>query len=282
MLQAIPEHWGRKLETEHGAVSHSRVGPNAIRLRAQGHYALILLSPQTARHVALNSDRMMAGAAPVGSIEVVPMGSDLSAQWETPKENVLAGLATQRLQALAGAEFGTDRFELYPPGLGCVDTKALAMGRAIRDELQCGTFAVSECVDAWLTVLGVHLLRRYSSLGNRTRSGARGGLSPATWRRVEDYIRMHLAERITVEQLAETARLSPSHFARSFLARTGQAPHQYILAMRLEAARERILAGKEPLERVARLAGFSSHSHLTSTMRRFWGIGPTEIRRQGR
>ena len=36
------------------------------------------------------------------------------------------------------------------------------------------------------------------------------------------------------------------------------------------------------LERVARLAGFSSHSHLTSTMRRFWGIGPTEIRRQGR
>jgi len=52
--------------------------------------------------------------------------------------------------------------------------------------------------------------------------------------------------------------------------------------MRLEAARERILAGKEPLERVARLAGFSSHSHLTFTMRRFWGIGPTEIRRQGR
>ena len=92
MLQAIPEHWGRQLETEHGAVSHSRVGPNAIRLQAQGHLALILLSTQTARHVALNSDRMMAGAAPVGSIELVPMGSDLSAQWETPKENVLAGL----------------------------------------------------------------------------------------------------------------------------------------------------------------------------------------------
>ncbi|MBS0290956.1 MAG: helix-turn-helix transcriptional regulator [Proteobacteria bacterium] len=281
MLQGIPDHWGRKLQLEHGAVTSTRTGPNAIRLRADAHFVIILLTTQTTRHVALNSDRAMVGLAPAGSIELVPMASELSARWEEPKENILAGLTAQRLQTLAGAEFGSDGFEFHPPRLGSVDAKALAIGRAIRDELQCGEFAVPECVDAWLTILGTHLLRRYSSLGGRTAAGHRGGLSPAVWRKVEDFIRAHLAGRITIEQLAETARLSPSHFARSFRAMTGQAPHQYVLAMRLEAARARLLQGGEPLEKVARLSGFSSHSHMTAAMRRLWGVSPTMIRRQG-
>lgn len=279
MLRGIPDHWGRKLQLARGAVTNTRTGPNAIRMRADAHFVLILLTTQTTRHVALNSDRAMVGAAPAGSIELVPMASDLFARWEAPKENILVGLTAERLQALAGAEFGTGGFELHPPRLGLVDTRALAIGRAIRDELQCGELAVHECVDAWLTILGVHLLRRYSSLGGRPKAGTRQGLSPGVWRKVEDFIRANLASSITIEQLAETARLSPSHFARSFRAMTGQAPHQYILTMRMEAARQQILQGKEPLEKVAKLTGFSSNSHMTATMQRFWGVSPTTIRR---
>ena len=212
----------------------------------------------------------------------MPEGSDLFARWDAPKDNILAGLTAQRLQTLAGAEFGTDGFELQPPRLGWVDAKALAIGRAIRDELQCGEFAVHECVDAWLTILGTHLLRSYSSLAGRHGAKRCQGLSPASWRKVEDFIRANLAGKITVEQLADTVRLSPSHFARSFRAMTGQAPHQYVLETRLEAARRRILDGQEPLERVARLTGFSSHSHMTATMQRFWGVSPTAVRRRRR
>ena len=281
MLQDVPDHWGRKLELEHGAVAHTRTGANAIRLRANAHLVLILLSTQNTRHVALNSDRAMVGLAPAGSIELVPMASDLFARWEAPKENVLVGLTARRLQQLAGAEYGTDGFEVHPPRLGAVDAKALEIGRAIRDELACGEVAVPECVDAWLTILGAHVLRRYSSLGVRPSTGVRGGLSPANWRRVEDFIHANLAGRITVEQLAGTAGLSPSHFARSFRAMTGRAPHQYILATRMEAARRRVLESAEPLEQVARLTGFSSHSHMTATLQRFWGISPTTIRRRG-
>lgn len=279
MLQEIPDPWGPKLELERGAVAHTRTGPDAIRMRADAHFVLILLSTQTTRHVALNSDRAMVGLAPAGSVELMPVASDLTARWEAPKETILAGLTVERLRTLAGAEFGTDGFELYPPRLGLVDAQALAIGRAIRDEMRCGEFAVHECVDAWLTILGTHLLRRYSSLGGRPDAGMRKGLSPSAWRKVDDYIRAHIANRITIEQLAETAQLSPSHFARSFRAMTGQAPYQYILALRMEAARQRILEDKEPLEKVARLTGFSSHSHMTATMRRFWGVSPTAIRR---
>ena len=96
MLQDVPDHWGRKLELEHGAVAHTRTGANAIRLRANAHLVLILLSTQNTRHVALNSDRAMVGLAPAGSIELVPMASDLFARWEAPKENVLVGLTARR------------------------------------------------------------------------------------------------------------------------------------------------------------------------------------------
>lgn len=282
LLHEVPDHWGRKLELGQGAVTLTETGPSAIRMRADAHYVLVLMSSQPARHLALNSDRMMAGAAPMGSIELIPAGSDLSAWWETPKASILAGLTVERLQSLAGTEFGANGFELYPPHIGWVDTQALAIGRAIRNELECGECAVPECIDAWLTILGTHVLRRYSSLGGRPVVGARTGLSPTAWRRVEDFIRAHLADRITVAQLAEVAQLSPSHFARSFRATTGQAPHQYLLSLRMETAKQRILGGNELLEDVARLTGFSSNSHLSSVMRRFWGVSPTMLRRRGR
>lgn len=281
MLENVPDHWGRKLELEHGAVAHTCTGANAIRMHAHAHLALILLSTQRTRHVALSSDRTMVGLAPAGSIELVPASSELFARWESPKESVLVGLSAARLRQLAAAEYETDDFEMHPPGLGAVDARALNVGRAIRDELACGEVAVAECVDAWLTILGAHLLRRYSSLGARARQGGRGGLSRASWCRVEDFIHANLAGTITVEQLARTAGLSPSHFARAFRAMMGCAPYQYVLAMRLEAARQRVLAGPEPLEQVARRCGFSSHSHMTATMQRFWGVSPTTLRRRG-
>lgn len=282
LLREIPDDWGAKLELGQGAVAHTQTGPDAIRMRADAYLVLVLLTSQATRHLALGSDRKMVGAAPAGSFELIPAGAELSARWEAPKSSVLAALTEERLQALAGAEFGSDGFELHPPRVGVVDTRALAIGRAIRDELACGECAVVECIDAWLTILGAHVLRQYSSLGGRLDAGVRRGLAPGVWRRVDAFIHAHLADQVTVSQLADVAGLSPSHFARSFRITTGQAPHQYLLATRMEAARQRIVGSREPLEQVARHTGFSSNSHLSAVMRRFWGVSPTALRRRGR
>lgn len=43
--------------------------------------------------------------------------------------------------------------------------------------------------------------------------------------------------------------------------------------------RRLILERKGSFEQIARLSGFSSNSHMTSTMVRALGVGPTEMRR---
>ncbi|MNY15578.1 HTH-type transcriptional regulator CdhR [compost metagenome] len=57
------------------------------------------------------------------------------------------------------------------------------------------------------------------------------------------YAREHLDQALSVEQLAEVARLSPRQFSRAFRAETGQSPAKAIENLRLEAARQMLERG---------------------------------------
>ena len=52
-----------------------------------------------------------------------------------------------------------------------------------------------------------------------------------------DWMREHLAEPLTVEQLAERAAMSPRNFARAFTSETGTTPTKAVERLRLETAR---------------------------------------------
>ena len=67
--------------------------------------------------------------------------------------------------------------------------------------------------------------------------------------------------------------VSPTHLARGFTTAFGIAPHAYVVGRRLEAARDRILAG-QPLADVATEVGFFDQAHLTHRFRRFLGVTP--------
>ena len=69
---------------------------------------------------------------------------------------------------------------------------------------------------------------------------ARGGLAPGALRRVLEHMRTHVADPITLEELAAIARLSVSHFARAFRDSVGLAPHRYLMRLRIATACELI------------------------------------------
>ncbi|MGA9045037.1 GlxA family transcriptional regulator, partial [Sulfuricurvum sp.] len=70
------------------------------------------------------------------------------------------------------------------------------------------------------------------------------------------YAREHLAQTLSVEQLAQVARLSPRQFSRAFRAETGQSPAKAIENLRLEAARQMLERGRLTLEQIALETGF--------------------------
>ncbi|WP_159589748.1 helix-turn-helix domain-containing protein [Chelativorans xinjiangense] len=279
LLSSIPDEWGPKFETTSGAVTHTLTGPNSISYRTPSHMAVVMLSPQAGREVALNSDGRPQFLAPVGTVEIIPASSDLFARWTVPKENLLLALAPEQLSKLAALEFEREDFEFLPPPAGHVDEKALLLARLVRDEIQKGESINHLYMGSLLTVFSTYLLRNYSTLQDYPSSRYRGGLSPKTWRDVQDYIRANIGEQLSIERLALLAGLSPSHFMRAFKQTTGQSPHQYILSTRLELAERFVITTDMPLAKIASLTGFANHSHLTASMRRHKFTTPSALRR---
>ena len=107
-----------------------------------------------------------------------------------------------------------------------------------------------------------------------------GGLSAQHLRRTCDFIRDHLGEDITLDELAGLTGLSCKHFTRAFKQSTGLPPHRFVILQRMEAAKRRLLNGKASLSEIALECGFADHSHFTATFRKMVGIPPGVWRRQ--
>jgi len=118
--------------------------------------------------------------------------------------------------------------------------------------------------------------RRHARIGRHERTHAAARFAP-----VVDYLRTKLSERLTLEELATVADLSPFHFLRSFQAQYDATPQQMLMAMRLHEAKRRLAAGEAPAQ-VAAATGLSDQAHLTRAFARRYGVTPARYQRQMR
>lgn len=96
------------------------------------------------------------------------------------------------------------------------------------------------------------------------------------------YAKKNLALPLSVEQLAEVARLSPRQFSRAFRAETGQSPAKAVERLRLEAARLMLEQSRHTIDQVATETGFSDARHMRDAFLRAFGQPPQVIRRSAR
>jgi len=87
---------------------------------------------------------------------------------------------------------------------------------------------------------------------------------------------------LTLEELSRVAELSPFHFARCFKATTGLAPHQYMLARRIELAKRLIMTTRQSVQAVAWSVGFENISHFRRQFAAHVGVVPGVLRRATR
>jgi AraC family transcriptional regulator len=117
-----------------------------------------------------------------------------------------------------------------------------------------------------------------SQVSNRTGLRLKGGLAAHQRRLLVEYIDSHLDAAISLGQLAALCALSEYHFARMFRESFGLPPHQYVLARRLNRARELLRATSQPLGEIALACGFASASHFTNRFRQALGGTPGDYR----
>ena len=123
--------------------------------------------------------------------------------------------------------------------------------------------------------LAAHLLDAY---GGGSASPPAGTLDRRLVDRIAQYVDAHLGETLTLDRLAAVVALSPFHFARAFRASTGLAPHRFVVARRMAAARSRLMRSDASVVDIALGVGFSNISHFRRVFRREHGLLPGEMR----
>lgn len=94
-----------------------------------------------------------------------------------------------------------------------------------------------------------------------------------------DYIKSHLQEEITAEQIASAAGYSTFHFCRIFTLTTGIPPMDFVRRMRLEEARAQLHSGRRILD-IALDFGFDTASGFSKAFRREFGYSPTAYKKR--
>jgi transcriptional regulator GlxA family with amidase domain len=94
-----------------------------------------------------------------------------------------------------------------------------------------------------------------------------------------DFIRAHLHEPLSVEQLARRAAMSPRNFARAFRTEVGITPAKVVERLRAEAARAALESGALSVQTVARQFGFGDPERLRRSLIRLYGAPPSAWKR---
>ena len=111
-----------------------------------------------------------------------------------------------------------------------------------------------------------------------SRPQIRGGLPPRALRRVREYIEAHLEDHISLEELADIAGLSTSHFGRAFKQSEGVSPHKYLLQCRVRHALGFLAETELPLSEIAIASGFADQSHFCRQFNKLVGMTPSTYR----
>jgi len=104
------------------------------------------------------------------------------------------------------------------------------------------------------------------------------GLPGHVLRRIIERMRCFSCD-LSLQALAKESGYSRVHFIRMFRAATGDSPHNYLLNLKLERARELLKTPSLSLIEIALECGFSSHSHMSRLFRKSVGVTPSAYRR---
>ncbi len=91
------------------------------------------------------------------------------------------------------------------------------------------------------------------------------------------FIEKNYQEKITLEQAAEKANMSPQYFCRYFKKVTGSTFTQYLQQVRIDKAKQIMLTKNMSVTQVAFEVGFESLSHFFRVFRRMTLLSPTDF-----
>src|SRR5450432_1462712 len=92
------------------------------------------------------------------------------------------------------------------------------------------------------------------------------------------FIESHLADKLTLGEIAAMGGISRFHMVRAFAAATGLSVMRYVRARRLTEAARALAGGAPDILSVTLDAGYESHEAFTRAFRDHFGLTPEQVR----
>ncbi len=215
-------------------------------------------------------------------ISITPSGESVTRLLKGRPDVLLVHLPDQLIK-----EIGSEIWDVDPAGvtlLQCLaepDEHVSQIGRALQAEVHSpsrGTSLMTECLGRAMTL---NLLRNYSPLSVRPEPKP-VEMGTGRLNRVLNYMHEHLADQITLNDLAALSGLGATHFARSFRNSMGQSPHRYLVGLRIERARDLLKGSSLSIIEIGLMCGFNQSNHFSSMFRKNTGLSPRAWRLETR
>ncbi|CAM3727877.1 MULTISPECIES: AraC family transcriptional regulator [Paenibacillus] len=95
------------------------------------------------------------------------------------------------------------------------------------------------------------------------------------------YMQLHYAEPLRIDNLAAEVSVHRSHFSFAFRERFGMPPKAYLTKLRMTKAHELVTTDREaPIHEIALTVGYPDLFTFTRAFSRYYGISPSDARRQ--
>lgn len=211
-----------------------------------------------------------------GNIMIMSAHQESSWDWVGAIEELHLFLDTGML-ANAACE-ASERPVSLIEGLGIIDPAVTDIALRLAAELAHPGLCSRLFGEAMAHALILQLLRRHSTLLSE-HGLERLDIPSYRLRAAIDYIEEHLGEDLSLAAVAAAVNMSSFRFARGFRKAVGRAPHQYVVARRVERAKELLRATDQSIGDIARSVGFATQSHFTLVFNRHCGVTPNRYRR---
>lgn len=97
--------------------------------------------------------------------------------------------------------------------------------------------------------------------------------------RAIDYLKDNYNQKLTNTELLSIANLSPYYFIRLFKKETGKTPHEYLVHLKIEKAKELLSHSSYSITEICFLCGFTEHSHFSKVFKKLTGDTPLNYRK---
>ena len=262
-------------------ISQARHQPYDRVFPAIGHHGLAYCLNRAATVVRrISGERPVRARLQPRQFGLIPAKRESHWSVDGTPEIVLFYLHADVMRQVAAEVFERDAEGVeIVPGLAVADPMLEQLVLSALGELQQGEGGQALYVESIARAAAAHLLRRHivGPAVIRAISGAdlmRSNLRPAL-----DFIEASLEDNPSLGEIAATTGLSAFYFARAFRRQLGVAPHQYVMARRVERAKTLLAGSDQSLAELALSAGFASQSHLNAVFKRAVGVTPGAFRR---